>query len=82
MKEKHELTGREVVRICRAAVLMAGYSAALSEHEQSVVETVVKRFRTHGQEIHVTANEWPVIEAAIGAMEAMRHDQESDRKVA
>ena len=68
------LTDRQVLTITRAVVLLSQFGAALSDHEQELVEAVGRRFKRQGRDASVTANEWPVIEESLGAMEARRAD--------
>jgi len=66
------LNHAQTMRMIRAATLMQGFSAVLSDHERNVVAEAVIRFRRHGAEASVSSHEWPVIDDAVEAMEAAR----------
>ena len=76
---KREMTNGQVVLITRACILLNAFGGCLSDHEKRLIAEVGRRFRKDGRCVFVTGNEWPVIEAAVEAMEAVRSRQESDR---
>lgn len=69
------LSNIQVMTITRAVVLATQFTHVISDHELGVVMDVGGRFRRNGRAAFVTANEWPVIEMALGAMEAVRRDR-------
>ena len=69
-----QLNSNQVITITRAAVLLGGFGHVLSDHDQQLVADVGLRFRKLGRDAHVTDNEWPVIEEAVGAMAAAKAD--------
>lgn len=68
------VTDAQRLALTRAAVLLGRHGAVLSDFERQLVDDCVHRLRDQGQRMTLTANEWTVIEEAVGAMEASRDD--------
>ena len=69
-----ELTNPQVITITRAAVLLSRFGHVLSDHDQQLIVEIGRRFQRDGRATFVTGNEWPVLEEAVGAMDAVRAD--------
>lgn len=69
------LSAEQKMALIRAAVLQGRFADRLAPFEAELVETCVDRFRAQGAACVLTANEWRVVQEAVGAMEALREDE-------
>lgn len=68
------VTDAQRLALTRAAVLQGRHGHVLSDFERQLVDDCVRRLRDRGERMTLTANEWTVIEEAVGGMEASRED--------
>ncbi len=70
------VTEPQKLALIRCAVLIGRFGGCLSAFERDLVEAAVGRYRRSAERTTLTANEWRVVEEALGAMEAVRLDAE------
>ncbi|MCX7586568.1 hypothetical protein [Phenylobacterium sp. 58.2.17] len=67
------LTSKQSILLMSAGVLLGRASDVLSDFEVELVADVCTRYAADKADTVVTDHEWPVIEAAVGAMRPVVH---------
>jgi hypothetical protein len=68
------LDQRQAETVILGSCLLDSYGDALSDHERETVEEASRRFRRHGVDMTLTAEEWRVIDGAVGALDVARKE--------